>query len=109
MLFDQGVLQVQQVVIAADLLPELVGLAGVRRPEQFLTPSSGHATERFAAVGPWIQADGKIVATAVGAVLTADRQVVHFGRDRPVVQVDAQAVGHDAADLGDSIHTLLLG
>lgn len=48
------------------------------------------------------------MATPLGAVLAADCQVVHLGRDRTVAQVDAKTMGYDAADLGDSVHTLPL-
>lgn len=48
------------------------------------------------------------MATPFGAVLAADGQVMHLGRDRSVLQVDPQAMGHDAADIGDGIHPLPL-
>ncbi|KAG0945884.1 hypothetical protein G6F35_014562 [Rhizopus arrhizus] len=109
MLFDQGVLQVQQVVIAADLLPEFARLAGIGRAEQFFAPCSGHASERLAAVGPGVQPDGEVMPTPLLAVLPPNGQVVLLSRYRILTESDPEAVCHDAPDILDSVEPGKLG
>lgn len=99
MLFDQGVLQVQQVVVAANLLTELAGLARIGGPEQFLAAGSRHPAERLAAVRPQVQADGEVMPSPLLAVLPAEGEVVLLGRYRILAESDPEAVGDDAPDV----------
>ncbi|HFF3792965.1 hypothetical protein I5U56_02045 [Stenotrophomonas maltophilia] len=99
MLFDKSDLQVQQAVIAADLLPELARLAGVGRSKQLLAPGSGHSAQQLAALRPRVQADGEVMPAPLLAVLPANGQVVLLGRHRLIAEPDPKAAGHDAPDV----------
>lgn len=103
MLFDQGVLQVQQVVVGADLLPEPAWFAGVARAEAVSAGRVAEPAHRLTDVVPRAQADSEVVAAPGLPVLAANQKMVHLAAHEPV----AEGVADDAADLGDRVHPLL--
>lgn len=105
MLFDQGVLQVQQVVVGADLLPESPRFAGVAGSIPVGARGVAEAGHRLTDVVPGAQADGDAVASTLLAMLSSDQQVVLLAGHEAVTE----GIANDAADLGDCVHSLLLG
>jgi len=104
-LFDQCVLQVQQIVVGTDLLPEPARLSGVAGAVAVSAGRVAEAGHRLTHVVPRAQTDGEVMAAPELAVLAADQQVVFLASH----VTEAERKAGDAADVLDGVEPCLLG